>query len=113
MQQASSNHILLILDQNKLATYTMATGECDGGILHDYMQKNHAASEMQCGAQLKSLKESLLMPLLNNLSAQTDFDTIIEAIAEIQRRYRRSGKGPAKQKVLQEFLKVSINFLPM
>ena len=77
-------------------------------MLADCIQKNYTASLEQCRDLMEKLKSQHLDSILDNLSAQTDFDDIKCAVSTIGHEYSQHACGPAKDEVLGAFMKVHL-----
>ena len=93
--------------QEEIAQYG-SSGECTNGMLADCIQKNYTASLKQCRDLMKKLKSQHLDSIMDNLSAQTDFDDIKCAVSTIGREYSQRACGPAESEVLNVFMKVHL-----
>ena len=96
------NYDYLVL-QSDVSQYS-STGVCVGGKLLQYIKQNDSCSLDYCRSIIQQSKKSKLDSLLKNLSVNSDIPKIMEDIQEFQVR----GKGPAKDKVLQEFIEVNV-----
>ena len=85
-----------------------SSGECTNGMLADCMHKNYTASLEQCRDLMEKLKSQHLDCIMNNLSAQTDFDDIKCAVSTIGHEYSQHARGPAENEVLDAFMKVHL-----
>ena len=80
--------------------------ECIGGLLLSYLQQNKTASEKQCQSLVHHLKRSHLTPIIENLSPEIEMKDIANAITKIDTEYYQNAKGPAKNTVYDDFMKV-------
>ena len=64
------------------------------------------ASEKQCRELLQKLRDAHLSPLISNLSPDTNFKSIIDAVVRIETKYNQQSKGPAKGRMFDKFAKV-------
>ena len=91
--------------QDYIAEYSSG-GECSGGKLLQYICKNDVCSVEYCGSIIHQSKESKLDPLLKHLSVNSDIKKIIRVIEDIKNDLKVLGKGPAKDRILEEFNEV-------
>ena len=91
--------------QDYIAEYS-SRGECSGGKLLQYIRKNDECSIDCCRFIIQQSKESKLDPLLKQLSVNSDIQEIIRVIKDIKNDFKVRGKGPAKNRILQEFNEV-------
>lgn len=75
-------------------------------MLADYVQKNYTASKAQCHDLMKTLQGQHLDPIIDTLSAQTDFEDIRKTIKTVRNEYNQRACGPAKNDVLAAFMEV-------
>ena len=94
--------------QSQLAAFD-ASGECVGGELAHYLEKNWTASKSTCQSLLKKLKERHLDPLIKNLTPSTDFKTIEVAFMKVITEYNDGCIGPCADDVLNSFIAVSLS----
>lgn len=93
--------------QEQIAEYG-SSGECTNGMLADCIQKNYTASLQQCRDLMENLKSQHLDSIIENLSAQTDYDDIKCAISTVDHEYSEYACGPAKNEVLDAFMEVHL-----
>ena len=77
-------------------------------MLADRIQKNYIASLEQCRDLMEKLKSQHLDSIVDNLSAQTDFDDIKCAVSTIAHKYSQHACGPAKNEVMDAFMEVHL-----
>ena len=82
------------------------SSECVGGLLLKYSEQNMIASEKQCRELLQKLRDAHLSPLLSNLSPNTNYESVVDAVHKIEIEYHKQSKGPAKGRMFHEFSKV-------
>ena len=99
-------HILTFL-QNELAAYDEG-GDCVGGRLAFYLEKNYKESKLACQALVKRLQEQHLDPKIEQLTPETDFRTIEAAMMSLISEYKEQCVGPASNEVLGDFMEVNI-----
>ena len=80
-------------------------------MLADYVQKNYTASKAQCRDLIKKLKGQHLDPIIDSLTAKTDFEDIKRTITTVQNEYSQQACGPAKDDVLNDFMEVNCSRL--
>ena len=96
--------------QDEIAVYN-EDGECSGGLLALYLEKNYGASNSACQTLVNRLKQKHLDPLIKNLTPETDFKKIEDAFVTLISQYNKSCIGPASDAVLNTFVQVSeINY---
>ena len=93
--------------QEQIAQYG-SSGKCTNGMLADCIQKNYTASLEQCRDLMEKLKRQHLDSIMDNFSAQTDCDDIKCAVSTIDHEYSQHACGPAKNDVLDVFMKVHL-----
>ena len=88
-------------------------GECRGGELALYLEKNYSQSKLTCQSHLNDLKQQHLDPVIKNISPETDFKTIEAAFVNVVSKYSDDKRcvGPASDEVLEDFIQVSMVFL--
>ena len=64
------------------------------------------ASEKQCRELLQKLRDAHLSPLISNLSPDTNYESVVDAVDKIEMEYHKQSKGPAKGRMFDEFSKV-------
>ena len=101
------NYDNLVL-QNDISQYSNKEGKYVGGKLLQYIKKNETCSLHYCKSIIQQSKEFKLDPLLKNLCVDSDIQEIIGVIKDIQTELLERGKGPAKDKVQQEFIEVKL-----
>ena len=92
--------------QTAIVKYSDDSSECIGGLLLKYSEQNMIASEKQCRELLQKLRDAHLSPLISNLSPDTNYEDIVDAVDKIETKYHKQSKGPAKRRMFDEFAKV-------
>lgn len=87
-------------------------GECKGGKLAFYLEKNYGKSKSACQALLERLRQEHLDPLIKHLTPETDFRTIEAAFMTLISAYKKC-VGPASDEVLNVFVQVFLLIGPI
>ena len=75
--------------------------------MYNYCEQNKQVSEKECRALLQNLRDKYLNPILKNLSPETKYTDLVNAVHIIQQNYWKQSIGPAKTSVYDDFMKVS------
>ena len=75
--------------------------------MYHYCEQNKQVSEKECRALLQNLRDTYLNPILKNLSPETKYADVVNAVDIIQENYWKRSIGPAKTRMHNEFMKVS------
>ena len=84
-------------------------GQCRGGELVLYLEKNYKRSKLTCQSLLYDLKQQHLDQVIKYLSPETDFKTIEAAFVDVVSKYKANKRcvGPVSGEVLNNFIRVS------
>ena len=77
--------------------------------MYYFCEQNKQVSEKECQALLQKLRDMHLNPILENLSHETNFTDIVNAIEAIQDNYYEQSRGPARECAFIDFMKVSLH----
>ncbi|XP_078673225.1 guanylate-binding protein 1-like isoform X1 [Branchiostoma floridae x Branchiostoma belcheri] len=80
-------------------------GRCSGGILYQYLCENEAKSEEHCREMKNLLMEAHVQPVLDSLSANTQYGDVMRAVEAADQMYWEMAAGPKANDVYNEFLK--------
>ncbi|CAH1263072.1 GBP4 [Branchiostoma lanceolatum] len=81
------------------------SGRCSAGILYQYLCENETKSEEHCRQMKNLLMEVHVQPVLDSLSANTQYDDVMRAVTAADELYWEMAAGPKANDVYGEFLK--------
>ena len=85
------------------AEFDQVTRVCVGGILNEIMIKNAQESETFCDELYIELQQEHIDPILENITADTSFGSLLNAVEVVNEEYEKRAIGPCQSSVKDRY----------